>query len=186
MRRSLIRHVVSSLTAVALAASASRAQTVPRLTGEVVVGSGPTTTRVGDAYFAKQGSDHSLYGGGAFRVGGPGRVRLVVTGEWHNGPGDDDPRCELSPNGTCYRRMLLPYGLAFGAGVRAAIASRVLLGVYGGLGHTDVNAPYVSADLSVEFVERISGVVTLRHSVWDNADRLSMWYRPIGVGVRVR
>jgi hypothetical protein len=179
MRRSLTRHMVFSLAAVAVCAGVSRAQTVPRLTGDIVIGGGPSTTQVGAAYFTKQGDDRTVYGGGAFRLGGPGRVRAVLFGELHNGPGDDVAICGMAPNGTCYRRMVLPYGIAVGVGVRAALASRVLLGAYGGLGHTDVSAPFVAADLAVELVDRISAVAMLRHSVWEDAQHLRMWYRPI-------
>jgi hypothetical protein len=184
----VIAAIASMATARATAAQA--APSVPLYTVDAMVGYGPRTERLGELWFHRPNREGLLRLAMSVRVGSAGRVRANVLLDINGSEtGDDIGLCRIAPNGSCSIGFPTTSGLGLGLGVRAAATSRIGVGVSAGiqvLTNTSVaRVPFVGAEGTVRITRYVSVVATVRQLSWRQSGVGRLWFRPVGVGIRL-
>lgn len=187
--KSMNASIACMLTAVVTALAPLQrlsSQTVPRGSLDYMVGAGKRSAFSGDAWYYLPNRQTFSRLTGTLRIGGPGRVRpVLLAGMSFDVRGDEVALCGLAPNGTCRRGFPATNGPFAAAGVEGALTTRLSVTAAAGVGRNDVSMPFVALRSSVRLTKHVSAGGEFRHMRWRDAARRSVWYQPIGFGIRV-
>ena len=162
------------------------AQDTPRLAIDVIGGSGSRSARAGDVWFARPYKEDFSRIGAGLRLGTARRVNAVMVASYtFDVRGDDVLICDPAPNGTCAVNFPPASGPSIGIGLRGTVVRRLSAGVLAGVGRTENTMGFVAVETAVRVSSHVSIVAEYRYQAWRDALDRPVWYRPIGVGIRL-
>lgn len=183
----MLRTLASVVLLTCFNALAAGAQTIPRFSAELTAGNGTRPVNVGEVWYSTHARESYLRTGVAVRIGSPGRVRPVLTGDYsHAFRGDQISLCGLAPNGSCIQYFPNTDGVSGGVGVRALLHSRLLVGAGAGVARYSDVARYVEGEAAIGLTRHVQLLAHWRRLSWREPAGGRIWFQPLTVGVRVQ
>ena len=166
---------------------AAGAQTIPRFSAELTAGNGTRPVNVGQVWYSTPARESYLRTGVAIRIGSPGRVRPVLTGDYsHDFRGDQISLCGLAPNGTCIQYFPNTDGPSGGVGVRAMLHRRLVVGAGAGVARYSEAAQYVEGEAAIGLTRHVQLLAHWRRLAWREPAGGRIWFQPLTFGVRAQ